>query len=58
MKELTEEKLGNALFKAWGKYVSLFGQSPHGTEKQCNALAVFMLGELGLQEKKEEQKGE
>jgi hypothetical protein len=42
----TEDAMtAKSLVIAWKKYVNLFGESPHGTEKQMAALLVFVESE-------------
>lgn len=43
---MSAEALGDAIARAWQRYVYAFGESPHGTQKQCRALAVFVLKDL------------
>lgn len=39
---LEEQEVAQALQESWKTYTEFFGEPPHGTEKQLNALAVFV----------------
>jgi hypothetical protein len=45
MDEMTEQDkdaLAQGLHAAWGKYVELFGEDPHGTYRQLRAMLEFL----------------
>ncbi len=44
MKEI-ERKIADKIFIAWRKYTELFGQTPHGTKKQIEAMLCFGVNE-------------